>query len=234
MPLSVQNSNAGALGFFKQYCGEEWIPLIAHYQQIIKVEKNDTFINEGDSVSGIFVLLEGKAKVVSRFHGKREHILRLAGNSMIVGHRGLFLKTYTISAVALTNCEVAFIPMNLFFQLHKANTAFSLYMLEFFSQELHESEEQQYMLTIDNVRQRIAFCLVKLIRIFGYEKPGSRKLDYTLPRKDIATLCNTTYESVIRTLSVFEKEKLIEGVGKTILILNEGKLRTIAAGSASH
>jgi hypothetical protein len=35
---------------------------------------------------------------------------------------------------------------------------------------------------------------------------------------------------VIRTLSAFEKEKLIEADGKRIVILNEKKLRAIAMG----
>ena len=101
-------------------------------------------------------------------------------------------------------------------------------MLEFLVHELQDSEDQQFILSIDNVRQRIAYCLVKLVRTFGYENKKSTKLAFTLSRKDIATLGNTTYESVIRTLSAFEKEKLIQCEGKHIIILDEAKLKAIA------
>jgi CRP/FNR family transcriptional regulator, cyclic AMP receptor protein len=184
----------GAPAVFSRYCSPEWLPLIAHHQKNLHVAKNEYIFREGDPVEGIYIINAGKAKVISQFHGKGEHILRLAGDSLIVGHRALFSEIYSISAVALTPCEVSFIPISLFFQLYKSNTAFSMYMLEFFTNELRESEEQHYVLTIDNVRQRIAYSLVKLIRLFGYEKPGSRCLAYTLPRKDLATLGNTTYE----------------------------------------
>ncbi|CAN5862760.1 N/A [soil metagenome] len=215
--------------FFKKYCSEEWLPLIAHHQQDLHFEKKEIIIKEGEPVVGIFILNKGKVKVVSHFQTKEERILRLASGQVIIGHRGLFLKNYTISAVALTACDISFIPINLFFQLYKANPAFNQFMLGFLINELQESEELQFILTIDNVKQRIAYCLIKLVRTFGYESNKSKQLSFTLSRKDIATLVNTTYESVIRTLSVFEKEKLIQCVGKNIVILNENKLKAIIA-----
>lgn len=224
------SSNIQTLDFFRKYCSEEWLPLIAHHQKDLHIEKNGVIIHESDPVAGIFILNKGKVKVVSHFQTKEERILRLAVNQAILGHRGLFLKTYPISAVALTACDVSFIPVNLFFQLYKTNPAFNQFMFEFLVHELQESEEQQFILTIDNVRQRIAYCLVKLVRTFGYENKTSKQLAFTLSRKDIATLVNTTYETVIRTLSVFEKEKLIRCEGKNIVILNESKLRTMTAG----
>lgn len=223
-----QTSEQAVTTFFKQYCSEEWIPLIQHHMVISDVKKNHAFIHEGEPVAGMYLLISGKAKVVSHFYGKNEHIFRLASEMSIVGHRSLFLENYSISAIALIPCTVAFIPLSLFVRLYKANTAFSLFLLEFLTQELNESEEQQYMLTIDSVRRRVAYCLLKLVRTFGYDQERNTKLAFTLSRKDIATLCNTTYESVIRTLSALEKEKITASEGKTILILQEEKLRTIA------
>lgn len=222
--------NTQMLDFFKKYCSEEWLPLIAYHQKHIHIEKNGIIIHESDPVTGIFILNKGKAKVVSHFQTKEERILRLACSQTIIGHRGLFKKNYPISAVALTACDISFIPVNLFFQLYKTNPAFSRFMLEFLVHELQESEEQQFILTIDNVRKRIAYCLVKLVRTFGYESKTSKQLVFTLSRKDIAILGNTTYESVIRTLSAFEKEKLIKCEGKNIVILDERKLQAMVSG----
>lgn len=226
--MEKENLSDTAIDFFRQYCTEEWLPLIQHHQQIIDIKKNNAFIREGDAVTGIYILLSGKVKVVSHFYGQQEHIFRLVNGIQIIGHRSLFLKTFSISAIALTPVVVSFIPLNLFSRLYKANTAFSEYLIEFLTYELHESEEQQYMLTMDNVRQRIAYSLAKLIRIFGYENNSHGKLAYTLPKKDIACLCNTTYESVIRTLSAFEKEGIIEGEGKNLIIRDEQKLNAIS------
>lgn len=224
----MNSPKTDSLGFLKKLCGEEWLPLIAHHQQTYHFGKNELIIREGDPVKGIFILNKGRAKVISHLQTKEERILRLVNEQMVLGHRGLFLKKYTISCVALTPCDISFIPVNIFFDLYKANTKFSLYMLEFLVHELQDSEDQQFILTLDNVRQRIAYCLVKLVRTFGYENKKSTKLAFTLSRKDIPILGNTTYESVIRTLSAFEKENLIQCEGKHIIILNEAKLKDIA------
>lgn len=225
------NSEQIVLDFFRQYCTEEWLPLIQHHTVLSEVKKNETFIQQGEPVTGMYLLVSGKAKVISHFYGKKEHIFRLANAVSLIGHRSLLSEKFSISAVALVPGTVAFIPLNLFVKLYKTNPAFNLFLLEFFTRELNESEEQQYMLTIDNVRQRVAYCLLKLLSIFGYDQTVSGKLEYTLSRRDISIICNTTYESVIRTLSVFEKEQVIGSEGKSVIIRDEERLRGIALGT---
>ncbi|MES2560528.1 MAG: helix-turn-helix domain-containing protein, partial [Bacteroidota bacterium] len=53
----------------------------------------------------------------------------------------------------------------------------------------------------------------------------------TLPREDIANIVGTATETIIRLLSEFKHDKLIELDGKKIKILNKQKLEKISSAS---
>lgn len=57
---------------------------------------------------------------------------------------------------------------------------------------------------------------------------SQKKLAYTLSRNDIASMANTTYESVVRTIAESNKVKIIKIDGKSIHILNLKKLNSLA------
>ena len=54
-----------------------------------------------------------------------------------------------------------------------------------------------------------------------------KKLAFTISRKDIASAANTTYESVIRTLADFQRQGIIDLVGKEIRIMKKRELERL-------
>ncbi len=208
-----------------KYCAKEWHQIITANQVQLKIAYDCKIFSEGDLVKGIFIINSGKVKVVSVFDKDKERIHRLASEKKILGHRGIGSKKYTISAIALTDTIVTFMPMDIFNILLKTNPALSLFMIEFMAEELRNSEEQMKNMVQLEVKERIASILVTLINSFGYDSKESTKLSFTLSRKDIASIAGTTYETVIRTLAYLDKKKLIELVGKDIHIKNEKELK---------
>lgn len=219
---------------FKKYCSDEWLPIFDTNKQTIHVNAKQRIFNEGDPVKGIYFIEQGKVKVLSRFNTKDENIIRIAGNDMILGHRGIHFKHYHISAEALTDTTLTFLPIDIFIKIIKANPNMAIYLLNFMSEELREAEERMEGLLIFDPKKRVALILIRLIDCFGYINKKSDLLSYTLPRTDIANMAGTTYETVIRTLANFEKLKLIELVGKEIAIKNDEKLREFASDKTSR
>ena len=70
------------------------------------------------------------------------------------------------------------------------------------------------------VKGKVVVALLTIIKSFGFSKQDQSLLSYTPSRKDIASLSDTTYETVIRVLGSLEKEKIIHLEGKTIRILD--------------
>lgn len=213
---------------FKKYCSSEWMIIFESNKQIINVKAKERIFNEGDEVKGIFFIEEGRVKVISTFNEGDEKILRVAGNDTILGHRGINYKHYHISAEALTDTRLTFLPIDIFIKILKANPGMSIYLINFLTEELREAEERLRNLLILDPKKRIALILLKLIDTFGYSKVQKNLLQYTLSRTDMANMAGTTYETIIRTLSHFEDMKLIELVGKKIAIKKEDKLRALA------
>lgn len=214
---------------FKKYCSDEWLPIFDSHKKTIHVKAKQRIFNEGDPVQGIYFIEQGKVKVLSRFNTKDENIIRIASNDMVLGHRGIHFKHYHISAEALTDTTLTFLPIDIFIKIIKANPNMAIYLLNFMSEELREAEERLEGLLIFDPKKRVALILIKLIDCFGYVHKKSDLLSYTLSRTDIANMAGTTYETVIRTLANFEKLKLIKLVGKEIVIKNDAKLREFAS-----
>jgi CRP-like cAMP-binding protein len=68
------------------------------------------------------------------------------------------------------------------------------------------------------VRERLAEILVQLKSDFGLDEENVLKI--TLTREELANIVGTATESVIRLLSEFKQDKLIELNGRKIKILN--------------
>jgi len=213
--------------FLSQYCSNEWIIFLKNHLKVKSFKKGQRIISEGDKVTGVYFINNGMVKVVSLFDKTNERILHLANTGALVGHRGLYSKHYQISAIALSETEMTYIPMDIFTILIKTNPDLSIFLITFISEELRRADEQMKNMIHGEVITRITIIICMLIDAFGYDPKEKFKLNYTLSRKDIANIAGTTYESVIRNLSQLENRKLIKMDGKSFIIPNEAELRKL-------
>ncbi|OFY86806.1 MAG: hypothetical protein A3F72_21200 [Bacteroidetes bacterium RIFCSPLOWO2_12_FULL_35_15] len=223
--LNKNNDTAIRNTILYEYCSEEWHPIIDHNQIILNKKKGELIFSTGEQVKGIYIIINGKVKVVSPSFNNEEHIHRLTGDGKILGHRGFSAQYYPISAIALTDLTIVFVPNEIFKILIKTNPSLSFYMIEFFAEDLRQSEERMKNLMYSDVKNRIAKVLLTLIDSFGYDEKELNKLSYSLSRKDFASMAGVTYETVIRTLKDFQDKKFIKLEGKEIFIINLNSLR---------
>jgi CRP-like cAMP-binding protein len=89
-------------------------------------------------------------------------------------------------------------------------------------------EANEYITDIaqKTVRERLAEILIRLQNDFGLDK--NKVLQISLTREELANIVGTATESVIRFLSEFKQDRLIDLSGRKIIILNETGLTRIA------
>ena len=129
---------------------------------------------------------------------------------------------YTDSAMTLDDSEISMIPKEDFYSLVYKSPEVSRKFISILSNNVLEREEQLMKLAYNSVRKRSAEALVTLYN--KYKSEGDKKFSINISREDLAHIVGTATETVIRTLSDFKEEKLIEINGSTITVLNVDKL----------
>lgn len=209
-------------------CMEEWKPAIGANRKNFHFKKGELLFKEGDELNGIYFINEGTVKVHKQW-GDKELILRFARKGAIAGHRGLGGDlVYPVSATALEAVEACYVDLAFFKATMKVNHNFIYELMMFYACELKESERNMRNLVHMPVKGRIAQALITLKEKFGVKHDGS--IDIELSRQDFASFVGTTYETVFRMFNELVESKLVKISGKSITIIDIGKLFALTRG----
>lgn len=209
--------------FFCKGCLPEWLPTIEAHRKTYHVKKGELIFKEGEKVTGVYFVNEGKIKVHKKWGNDKELIVRFANKGAIVGHRGLGSNSfYPVSGTAIEPSVVCFIELDFFLTTLKVNHDFTFQLMMFFADELQLSERKMRNLAHMSVKGRVAQSLLLLKEKFGTRKDGS--IDIILSRQDLASFSGTTYETVFRIMNELIQDTAISITGKDIYITDEPKL----------
>lgn len=213
----------------QKYCSDSWCEFILFHSVIISVKSGEFIFKAEEETLGIHIVNSGKIKVIAKTGNDTERIIRLASDNDLLGHRGFGGPwKYTVSAVALEDSQLLFIPLKIFNAAVRSNPDFAYFMMMFFAEELRESERLASQLPIRNV---IASVLYNNLQVFGLEEGSETKLSHTLSRKDLASQAGTRYETLVRTLADFNNEGVIKIEGKAIHICDLESLIALKDGA---
>ena len=217
--------------FFCTLCLKDWLPAIDAHRKTFHYKKGEIIFQEGDPVTGVYFVFNGKVKVHKQW-GDKELIIRFANKGQIFGHRGLgHNNIYPISGTALEPTEACFIGIDFFHTTLKVNHDFLFNLMMFFADDLQESERRMRNLAHMPVRGRLAQALLALEEKFGCTAEGN--IDIHLNRQDIASYVGSTYETIFRLMNEFIEEGLLEVSGKDISIKDGKKLLAVTKESIS-
>ncbi|MBL0103349.1 MAG: response regulator [Bacteroidetes bacterium] len=191
-------------------------------RKVLHYRKKEMIYMEGDEPAGIVFINRGKVKTFKTHEEGKELITSIHQEGEFIGYTDLIENDeYRESAEALEDCEVSIIPRQDFFALLYSNRDVAAKFIRMLSNNLTETEERLMNLAYNSVRKRVADAL--LILQLRYQKDGEN-LPFSVSREDLASIVGTATESVIRTLSDFKEEKLIDIRDKQIYILNNERL----------
>src|SRR5262249_10884875 len=133
------------------------------------------------------------------------------------------------SSLALEDgTEVLAIPRRAMFELFERVPAVGAAILgEVTKQSMHACDRIE-QLSSGHVEQRVATVLMKLAQRVGVERGDGIWIPVPLSRQDLADMCGTTVETVIRTLSRFRQSKLVRSTTRGFLIASLPRLEQAA------
>ncbi|MBP6073114.1 MAG: Crp/Fnr family transcriptional regulator [Flavobacterium sp.] len=200
---------------------------MAHCKVSKTVKKGEAIFEEGESVNGVFCVKEGVCKMTKLSPNGKDQIVKLAKKGELLGQRSLISdEPANLSAVALEDMEICFIPKSEVIQFFNKNNQFSMNVMKTICGDLKEADDLMVGMAQKSVKARLAFTLLNLEETFGTNDDHSLKIQ--LSRDELASIIGTATESCIRLLSDFNKLELISLKGKAIAILDKNKLKKLA------
>ncbi len=191
-------------------------------------KKNNIFL-EGDVPIAIYYIISGKVKTYKTNREGKEYITGLHGPGDFVGYIDqLKGESYSESAMAMEDSDVSIIPKQDFLLLIYNNRDVSSQFIKILSDNITEMEEQLLHLAYNSVRQRVAEALLVLRKKAEDQNEDPNTL--YISREDLANMVGTAPESVIRTLSDYKEEGIIEIKSSKILVLEPDRLGRVMQG----
>lgn len=190
-------------------------------------KRGSLLYQEGNRISGFFCINSGIIKVFKTGFDGKEQIIRFAKKGDIIAYRSVLSNELACtSAKVIEDCQVCFIPSEILISFIKTNPAYALELLKLACHELGEANSFITDIAQKTVRERLAEVLLFLVADFGID--DEQFLNISLTREELANLVGTATESVIRLLSEFKSDKLVELNGRKIKITDTHGLEKIS------
>lgn len=186
--------------------------------------KGQVIFEEGETLNGVYCVRDGVCKLTKLSENGKDQVVKLVVKGGLLGKRSLITEQKTnLSAVALNDMEMCFIPKSEIMQDLKKNPDFTMNVLKRMAEDLLASDDNIVNMAQKSVRRRMAETLMYIHDEFGTDEDGY--LTIVMSREDYASIVGTATESAIRILSQFKKEGIISTTGKRIKIEDYNSLK---------
>jgi CRP/FNR family cyclic AMP-dependent transcriptional regulator len=170
----------------------------------------------------LFYIEKGKVKIFVTNDDGKELVLSLYGEGDFFGYTALLEGTsYKDNAAALEETEIAIIPKSEFEELMNTNREISQKFIRLLARDVAQKERHLLGIAYNSLRKKVADALMALQNKYGNEESG---YSIHMSRENLAAVAGTATESLIRTLSDFKNEKIIDIKEGVISIRDTNKL----------
>jgi len=199
--------------------------LVSMYKVMNQYKKGQTLFTEGAPNFGLYCINSGKIKVTKAASEERETILRIVGPGDVIGHQNILTNDKNQnSATMIEDGSVCFIDRKFITELIHKEPSITINLIKKLSAEMTASENRHAAMSNKNVKERLAELLITFKTNYGIKEANRVRLDIKLTREEMASIVGTANETVIRFISEFKDEGILEQEGKTIFLLDERKL----------
>lgn len=204
--------------------GKDHMKLLAEDRNINKYKKNEIIYSEGNHPNRLYYVIKGKVKTYKSNDDGKELVTELFATGDFLGYVSMLEgSVYKDSAAALEETELGVIPREDFDGLINNNKEVAQKFIRLLAKNISERENQLVNIAYNSLRRKVADALLMLYKKYHQTTEDSNAM--IISRGSLATIAGTAKESLIRTLSDFRNEKLIDIKNDgSILILNLKKL----------
>ncbi|HPN70198.1 MAG TPA: response regulator [Saprospiraceae bacterium] len=204
-------TESGLQKFIDEAKANRDLETLAINRETRKYNKKDIVYQAGQFPKWMFFVISGQVKASKINEFGKEFITNIYKEGDFFGFLPmLYDGVYDDNCTTLEASELRMIPSEEFRKLLFNNRDVAAIFIKMLASKVDQNETQLLDLAYSSVRKRVANSLIVL-----HEKNGPV---ISMLREDVAALTGTAKETLIRTLSDFKAEKIIEIEGSNITI----------------
>ncbi len=195
----------------------------------VRFARNAAVFQQGEEAHSFFVLLHGHVRA-SKTTPAGEQIVVRYGETFGVA-KAIGLQHYPATAIAVDDSVVLAWPSGTWPRLLDKFPALGTNTLQTVGARLQETHTRVVEMSTQQVEQRIAHALLRLVKQSGRKVEHGVEIDFPISRQDIAQMTGTTLHTVSRTLSAWEGKGLVESSRQKIVVREPHQLFILAEQS---
>jgi len=212
--------------FLQQVQQDGKVKLTSDEREINSYSKKSKLYSLGQRPRAMYYIVSGKVKIYKTNEDGKEFITSIHGQGEYFGYMSILEeKNYTDDAESLEDTVLMIIPREDFLQLISNDMQIAQIFIKIITNNIAEKEENLLNLAYSSLRKKVAYGLIQLLEKYHVEKEIQPVLN--LSREHMAQSIGVATESLIRTLSDFKDEKLIDIKTGKVIIIDEKKLQNL-------
>jgi len=188
---------------------------------IFSFKKNETIYCHGNLSNHLFLIKKGKVKTYKINEQGKEFITGYFNDNQYFGYSSFIKHTsHFENSKAITKVKLYKIDKNEINNIVKNNPKILYEFIDLLAGNLIDIKEQLILLAYSSVRRKTAITLLKILQ----KAPLKEAEEINISRSDLANSIGIGYETLIRTLHDFKKEKLIKENKKGLKVIDKKSL----------
>lgn len=182
---------------------------------IVRWKRDSLVFQEGDAGTSLYVILEGRLKLVRFTRDGRETILHFADQYDLIAEAVLFLGKYPVSAMTLLDTTLLRIPSQVALELFERRPEYMRTIFKTMSRWMLRLVEKIDRLALHDARSRLIHYLLELHR-----QQGEETITFPAKKGEVAALLNMDQATFSRVLRILQDEHWITVQGRTCRLEN--------------
>lgn len=224
---SFPNNLEGVNSFMEEAGKSGKVALTSSEREIVSLKKKHLVFSEGRRPGFLYFVVSGKVKLYKVHDGGKELITGVFSDGEFFGYHAILEDgVYTENAQVLEDAELMLIPRTDFIALVENDREIARRFIRLLTSHIHENERKLLDMAYSSLRRKVASGLLDLAHKFS---PGNEEAGFLdISRENLSQYIGSATESLVRTLSDFRAEKLIDIAEGKIKLLNVSKLKSMA------
>lgn len=206
--------------------GQSDLKTFVEGRNINTYKKKQLIYSESNHPSRLYYVVKGKVKTYKTNDDGKGFVTGLYSAGDFLGYVPLLEESvYRDTAEALEETELAIIPREDFMELINSSKEVTQKFISLLAGNVSAKENQLLNLAYNSLRRKVADALLLLQE--KYREKKEEHFSINISRESLAAIAGTATESLVRTLSEFRSEGLIDIREGTIVIVHPEKLRAL-------